>query len=79
MADFDMVVVHRERYFGIDFYTKKIEEITFEEAFGHDVFDWDRNICMASSANKEKYKDMRGKNGTGLGLICKMVHKEARA
>jgi len=70
----DMVICHRNRYFGIDFSNGDVEEITFDEAFGHDFFDWDNMICIASDYNKERYDEMRGKHGLGFGKVCQMVY-----
>jgi len=62
----DMVIIHRNRNFGIDFSKRKVEEITFDEAFGNDVFDWDNNIFVGSDYNKERYEEARGEDGCGF-------------
>jgi len=72
----NMVVMHKGRYFGIDFSERNVKEVSFEEAYGSDFFDWDNMICMASEENKERYDEMRGKDGCGFGMICKMVCRE---
>jgi len=72
----DMVIIYKNRYFGIDFEKKIVEEITFDEAFGKDFFDWDNNICLASEANGQKYDMMRGKDGLGFGSVCRKVMAE---
>ena len=66
----DMVIIHKNRYFGICFQEKKVREITFNEAFGHNFFDWDNMICLASDENKRNYSLMRGKDGLGFGNVC---------
>ena len=71
----DMVVCYKNRYFGIDFSKQAVKEITFDEAYGKDFFDWDNMICMANESNKERYDTMRGKDGLGFGMICQMVRK----
>ena len=70
------VVIYKQRYFAIDFDDRKIKEITFEEAYGCGFFDWDNNICIATDYQKKKYDEMRGKDGTGFGEICKIVYKD---
>ena len=73
LKEIDMVIMYKNRYFGINFSIRKIEEISFDEGFGYDFFDWDNMICMANDYNKLMYDEMRGKKGLGFGKICQMV------
>jgi len=68
----NMVIVYKKRYFGIDFDLKRVNEISFKEAFGKDFFDWDINFCSANEENKIRYMEMRGQDGCGFGMIAKI-------
>lgn len=68
----DMVIIYKFRYWGINFGKKKIQEITFDEAFGCDFFDWDTNIMIASEWCKRMYEEQRGV-GCGRGWMGKIV------
>lgn len=74
MQTIDMVVIFKNRYFGIDFSRRDIKEITFNQAYGTDFFDWDNMICLASEDNKNKYSEMRGPDGLGFGKICEIAY-----
>jgi len=62
----DMVIIDRLGYFALDFKNKTIKEITFEEAFGRDFYDWNLGFAMMSDYNKQMYMLARGKNGCEL-------------
>jgi len=72
-ANIDMVICHRNRYFGIDFFRREIKEISFGEAFGLNFFDWDNMICIASKTNRRRYTEMRGKDGLGFGKVFQLI------
>ena len=74
-SNIDMVIVHRNKYFGVNFSKRLAKEITFEEAFGLDFFDWDNMICIASDKNKKRYKEIRSKDETGFGFVIKECDK----
>ena len=62
----DMVIIDRIGYFALDFENRTIKEITFEEAFGNDFYDWSLGIAMMSDYNKQMYEEARGEDGCGL-------------
>jgi hypothetical protein len=62
----DMVIIDRLGYFALNFKDRTIIEITFEEAFGNDFFDWSLGIAMMSKYNKQMYMFARGEDGCGL-------------
>lgn len=61
----NMVIIDR-LYFGLDFKNRTIKEITFEEAFGRDFYDWELGIAMVSDYNEQMYNLARGEDGCGL-------------
>lgn len=65
---FDMVIIsnHPDGYFALNFEDRTIIEITFEEAFGSDFFDWHLGYALMSEYNKRMYDLARGKDGCGL-------------
>lgn len=76
LSKIDMVIIYKKRYFGIDFSKRKTAEISFDEALGHDFFDWDNMICLASDYNSQRYDEMRGQDGLGFGEVCKIALAE---
>ena len=72
----NFVVIYRNRYWGLDFNKKGIKEISFDEAYGSDFFDWDNNICLADDNLKQRYDKEREENGCGwIGKIVAMAFK----
>ncbi len=69
----DFVIIYKGRYWGINFKEKQIKEITFDEGFGNDFFDWDKNICLASGWCKEQYKDGYEWIGKIVAMACEVL------